>query len=169
MTWEKVEGFENYSISEDGDVRNDTTMKLLKQHTNNKGYFMVNLWRNNKGYWKTVHRLLATTFIPKPEGKDCINHIDGNKQNNRLNNLEWCTPSENQLHRSRVLNKVRTPKEALEITRIPIICVETGKIYESISEAARMCGLWQQNISSVLNSSTRTAGGYHWRRQCHGG
>lgn len=168
MAWKKVDGFENYSISDDGYVRNDTTTKLLKQHTNNKGYLLVNLWRNNKGYWKTVHRLLAIAFIPNPNNYPQVNHKDGNKQNNRIDNLEWCTQSENQLHRSRVLGKKRVPEEALRNTRMPVICVETGKTYESMSEAARQCGLWEQSISKVLNSTTRTAGGFHWRRYCNG-
>lgn len=164
MAWKKIDGFGNYSISDDGMVRNDDTMYILKQHQNNKGYFMVNLWRNNKGHWRTIHRLLAMAFIPNTEGKMCINHIDGNKQNNKLDNLEWCTHSENQLHRSRVLNKARFPEEALAATRMPVVCVETGEAYESVSAAARLCRLKQQNISKVLDSGTRTAGGFHWRR-----
>lgn len=167
MLWKKIDGFENYSVSVEGKVRNDTTMKLLKQCLNNKGYSMINLWNNNKGHWKTIHRLVAIAFIPNPQDKPCINHVDGNKQNNRVDNLEWCTPSENQLHRSRVLKKTRLPEEALKVTRMPVVCVETGRVYESVSEAARLCGLWQQNISKVLDSTSRTAGGFHWRRVCN--
>ena len=169
MVWEKIESFDNYSISNEGNVRNDSTMKYLKQHLNNKGYPMVNLWKNNKGHWKTVHRLIAIAFIPNPEGKPCINHIDGNRNNNKIENLEWCTHSENQLHRSRILGKTRFPKEALQATRMPTLCVETGTVYESVNEAARQCGLWQQSISKVLDNNTRTTGGFHWRRYCNGG
>lgn len=162
MIWKKIEGFQNYSISDDGNVRNDNTMKILKQHIGNRGYYMVNLWRNNKGHWKTIHRLLAVAFIPNPENKLCVNHIDGNKKNNNINNLEWCTHSENQLHRSRILKKTRFPEEALKATRKAVICVETGEVFESVSEAARRCGLWQQNISKVLNGEMHTTGGFHW-------
>lgn len=162
MNWKKIDGFENYSISDEGNVRNDNTMKIVKQHIGNHGYYMVNLWRNNKGHWKTVHRLIAIAFIQNSENKMCINHIDGNKQNNNISNLEWCTYSENQLHRSRVLKKTRFPVEALKATRKAVVCVETGKVYASVSEAARMCGLWQQNISKVLKGEIHTTGGYHW-------
>lgn len=163
MAWKKIDGFENYSISDDGQVRNDTSMKVLKPSLNNKGYPMVNLWKNNKGYWKLIHRLIALAFIPNPEGKPQINHIDGNPQNNIIDNLEWCTGGENQLHRSRVLKKVRFPKEAVASTRKPVLCVETGKTYESVSEAARQCGLWEQSISKVLSGKLHTTGGLHWR------
>ena len=168
MEWKKIDGFENYSISAEGKVRNDTTMKLLKSHLNNQGYPMVNLWKNNKGHWKTIHRLIAIAFIPNTKDEPCVNHIDGNKLNHRIDNLEWCSYSENQFHRQHILKKRTVPKEAWETTRTPIVCIETGKVYESVSEAARTCGLWQQNISKVLNSSTRTAGGFHWRRYCNG-
>ena len=163
MAWKKIDGFENYSISSEGNVRNDNTMRILKPSHNNKGYLMINLWKNNKGNWKLIHRLLAIAFIPNPEGKPQINHIDGNPKNNSIDNLEWCTGSENQLHRSRVLKKVRVPVEALAVTRKPVLCVETGKIYESVNEAARQCGLWQANISKVLNGQIHTTGGFHWR------
>lgn len=164
MAWKKIEGFGNYSVSDDGMVRNDNSMHLLKQHLNNKGYFMVNLWRNNKGHWRTIHRLVAMAFVPCQSNKPQVNHKDGDKQNNKSDNLEWCTQSENQLHRSRVLKKVRFPEEALAATRVPVVCVETGETYESVSEAARLCGLNQPNISQALDIPTRAAGGFHWRR-----
>ncbi len=163
MQWKKIDGFENYSVSNTGLVRNDITEKTLKLHIGNHGYYMVNLWKNNKGNWRLVHRLVATAFIPNIENKRCVNHIDGNKKNNAVYNLEWCTYSENQIHRCKVLNKTRFPEEALNATRKPVLCVETGVIYTSVSEAARQCGLWQQNISKVLSGQMHTSGGYHWR------
>lgn len=163
MTWKKIDGFEHYSISVDGQVRNDSTLKVLKPCLNNKGYFMVNLWSNNKGSMRLVHRLVALAFIPNHENKPCVNHIDGNPRNNGIENLEWCTYSENQYHRSCVLHKTRFPEEALMATRKPVVCVETGVVYESVNEAARRCGLWQQNITKVLTGKIHTTGGFHWR------
>ena len=58
----------------------------------------INLCKNNIKFYKFIHRLVALTFIPNPENKPCVNHIDGNKQNNFINNLEWCTRSENEKH-----------------------------------------------------------------------
>ena len=162
MIWKKIDGFKNYSVSDTGLVRNDKTGKLLKLHLGNHGYYMANLWENNKGNWKTVHRLVAKAFISNPFNKKEVNHKDGIKINNNVSNLEWCTRSENQLHKNRVLKKSRYPIEALNATSKSVICIETGKIYKSISEAARMCGVWQQNISKVLSGEMKTTGGYHW-------
>lgn len=162
MQWEKIDGFNNYSVSDTGLVRNDTTSRILKPCTGNHGYYMVFLHKNNKGNQKTVHRLVAAAFIPNTDNKRCVNHIDGNKQNNCVANLEWCTHSENQQHRCRVLKKIRLPEEAWEATRKPVKCIETGVIYASVNEAARQCGLWQQNISKVLAGQMKTTGGLHW-------
>lgn len=68
------------------------------QDTNRDGYKVVALYKNNKSTAKTVHRLVALAFIPNPENKPCVNHIDGNKQNNNIENLEWVTYSENTIH-----------------------------------------------------------------------
>lgn len=162
MNWKKIDGFDNYSVSDTGLVRNDTTGKMLKRHIGNHGYYMVNMWHNEKGNWKTVHRLVASAFIPNCKSKPCVNHIDGNKTNNDASNLEWCTYSENQLHRSRVLKKTNFPREAINATSKAIVCIETGVVYKSVSEAARLCNLWQQNISKVLTGKMHTTGGYHW-------
>lgn len=72
--------------------------KILKQSITTKGYLQVVLSREGKSNWYKVHRLVAQTFIPNPENKPQVNHIDGNKINNNINNLEWCTNSENQIH-----------------------------------------------------------------------
>ena len=162
MEWKKIDGFSNYSVSNTGLVRIDNTGTILKFCAGNHGYHMACLWKNNKGHQKTVHRLVAKAFIQNPENKRCVNHIDGNKKNNTVSNLEWCTHSENQLHRSRILKKTRFPAEALNATRKAVLCIETGKVFKSVSEAARQCGLWQQNISKVLNGEMKTTGGLHW-------
>ncbi len=70
----------------------------LKQFKSKFGYMYVVITINRIEHKEKVHRLVAKTFIPNPENKSQVNHIDGNKENNNLNNLEWCTPSENMLH-----------------------------------------------------------------------
>lgn len=75
-----------------------TKERVLKPYKNSWGYLLVDLRKDNKRYLKCVHRLVAETFIPNPENKAQVNHKDGNKLNNNIENLEWCTCSENQQH-----------------------------------------------------------------------
>jgi hypothetical protein len=90
-----IEGFENYSVSNYGNVKNNKTGRILKPIENEKGYYQLSLCKN--GYFKTfkVHRLVALAFIPNPENKPQIDHIDNDRINNNVNNLRWCTNSEN--------------------------------------------------------------------------
>lgn len=95
MTWKKIKQYENYSINEHGEVRNNTTGKIKKPFLNkSNGYFTVDLWKDNKSFKVTIHRLLAEAFIPNPEGKPTVDHKDGNRQNNSLENLRWATYAE---------------------------------------------------------------------------
>jgi hypothetical protein len=101
--WKDIQGFENrYQVSDKGNVRalnfkRTGQTKLLKLNVH-CGYYYVNLYE--KGKYKTfrVHRLMALAFIENPQNKPFINHKDGNKLNNSLENLEWCTPKENTIH-----------------------------------------------------------------------
>lgn len=92
-----ITGFENYTISESGKVNNGR--KDLKTFQNQGGYECLKLTDvgGNKKHF-TLHRLVATHFIPNPENKPEVNHLDGNKSNNSVDNLEWCTSSENKRH-----------------------------------------------------------------------
>lgn len=105
--WKDIKGYENkYQISNLGKVRNTNTKKLYITSIDTRGYYRINLY-NNLGEYKTfrVHRLLGIAFIPNPNNYPCINHIDGNKANNDLSNLEWCTHQQNTIHA--VQNKLR--------------------------------------------------------------
>ena len=94
-----IETHPNYTISPDGVVTNTSTGTILAQGINKQtGYKCVSLWKNNKGTTFTVHRLLAIYFIDNPEALPCVNHKDGVKTNNALDNLEWCTVSHNAIH-----------------------------------------------------------------------
>lgn len=94
-----IKDFPNYTIDDSGKVKNIHTGKFLKNFANRQtSYYQVNLWKNNKGTWKYLHRLLAEHFIPNPLNLPEVNHIDGNRQNNALSNLEWVTGQQNKIH-----------------------------------------------------------------------
>ena len=106
--WKNIPEFEGYQISNIGRVRSIDRFsgnrkgiikgKELVQTSNKRRYLEVRLFKNNKSTAKVIHRLVANAFIPNPESKPQVNHIDGNKLNNRVDNLEWMSNSENQKH-----------------------------------------------------------------------
>lgn len=158
--WKNVSGYEGlYLVNKSGVVK--SKRKILKQ-SDERGYLRVTFSANNKQQHFQVHRLVALMFIPNPENKPCVNHIDGNKHNNNVSNLEWCTYSENEKHSYRILKKkVNKPNQK------PVIQVtESGdvlKTFHSISEAARFLKIPHQCICSVLVGKNKKAGGYIWR------
>lgn len=109
--WKDIEGYEGlYQVSNLGNIKSlkrktwngyifvQKEDLILKPGLNAKKYLYVSLSKDNKTHTYRVHRLVAQTFIPNPENKPQVNHIDGNKSNNNVDNLEWCTNSENQIH-----------------------------------------------------------------------
>ena len=97
--WKPIPGFENfYEASTLGQIRAFRTKKVLKTYTINSGYQCIKFTVNSQRTSHLVHRLIAITFIDNPLGKATVNHIDGNKDNNSISNLEWNTISENLLH-----------------------------------------------------------------------
>jgi hypothetical protein len=95
-----IKDYENYSVSNYGNVRNNTTGKILKRSINSNGYYGVKLCKDGKAINFKIHRLIANAFIPNPDDKPCVDHIDNNKVNNNLVNLRWCSISENNFNMS---------------------------------------------------------------------
>ncbi len=93
-----IKNFPNYKIYENGKIINAKTLKTKSTRTCNKGYLTVNLWKNNTGTNIRVHRLLAEAFIPNKHNLATVNHIDGDKKNNALDNLEWMSYADNNIH-----------------------------------------------------------------------
>jgi hypothetical protein len=104
--WQNIVGYENkYQGCELGIIRNTVNcfgnpkIKILKPHKTGNGYFQVQLYKNGSCKYLLIHRIIAELFIPNPLNLPCVNHIDKNKSNNNVSNLEWVTASQNEQHR----------------------------------------------------------------------
>lgn len=151
--WKDISDYEGlYKISNLGNVLSVKRNKQLAKSDSN-GYDTVNLSKNGKTTKCKVHRLVAINFIENIDNKPIVNHIDENKKNNRVSNLEWVTARENNIYGTR-LNKVRKPIKAIDIA--------TGEfnIYESQTKCARMLNLNHSNINACLHRNVRQIGGY---------
>jgi hypothetical protein len=123
------------------------------------GYPHVTLWKNNKCYGFHVHRLVAMAFIPNPSDKPFVNHIDGNRENNHVSNLEWSTASENNQHAVDVLNRPSATGEHHGMTTLIVPQVKeirmkyaTGSYFHR--ELAVEYGVSRATITNIINKKT---------------
>lgn len=163
--WKFVNEYENiYEISSFGNIRRVGSNKQLKPKLPKMPrYYTVVLYKNGVGKSLRIHRMVAQAFIPNPENKPQVNHIDGNKLNNNVANLEWCDNKYNQ-NQARKLGLLEKRDKKL---RKPVIQYDkTGKIIKkhiSLIEAQKATGIKNGNISLVCNGKRKTAGGYIWK------
>ena len=106
-----------------------------------------------------IHRLVAEAFIPNPYNFPCINHKDENKENNNVENLEWCDYSYNTNYGTRT----KRAKEKQFGDRFVVINLDTGDVYQTPKDASRATGIHNDSISRVCKGKSKTAGGYRWR------
>ena len=153
--WKDVPGFAGkYQASSLGRVRNSSG-HFLKPAINTNGYKHLSL--SGKDY--RVHRIIAQTFLPNHGRLRDVNHKNGDKLDNRMCNLEWVSHSQNELHK---IYKLKTPGRLLKPMR-KVMCLENGKIYESISSACRDLNIKTQHISEACQGKISQTCGYHWR------
>ena len=100
MDWKQIDGYDNYSVSINGEVRNDKTERILKPGKDTSGYYIVKLCKSGIQKNHKVHRLISLAFIPLEEGCDFVDHLDTIRTNNSLENLRWCTRQENNQNQS---------------------------------------------------------------------
>lgn len=161
--WVPAYEFEgDYEVSSVGRVRNVWTGKVLKLTTNAKGYKTVSLSIGGKSYTRRVNRLVAESFTEGDHTGLDVNHIDGDKANNRLDNLEFCTRKENVEHA--LEHGLMVPNDFGK-KRIKVRCVETGKVYDSIRACGRDINVDPSEVSRrLLRNAQCEYKGYHFEK-----
>ncbi len=159
--WKPISEHPDYQVSDAGEVRSSKHRKpiILKLGIGSTGYPLVVLCQNGKRSDCNVHQLVLTTFIGQcPQGMEA-HHLDGNKRNSRLENLEYVTHSENQLHAFRTGLQAPTRERAVcQFTKDEQFIAE----YRSQREASRQTGVSQGHISNCCLGKRKTTGGFRW-------
>ena len=174
--WKDIKGFEGrYQVSNFGNIKSLpklhkynrgyylTKEKILKNNIGQRGYLYVNLSNENhysKGY--QIHRLVAQAFIPNIENKPCVNHIDGNKRNNIVSNLEWCSYLENNIHAYKTGLKENKSRAKIKVAQI-----KDGNIvatYNSLNSASKITGFGRTTLECAIKGIIKTAYGFEWKR-----
>ena len=162
MEWRTITEASNYEVSTNGQVRNRTTKKILKGRLSKNGYLQVSIKidATQKFCNRYIHRLVALHFIQNPNNKREVNHIDGNKENNALSNLEWVTSSENQKHRHLIGNKKTSNRHIGMFNKKGEMVKDFNSILEAVAYFNKTSRV---NIDNALQGKQSTAYGYVWK------
>lgn len=178
--WKDIPNYEGlYEVSNFGRVKSkDRTLlharcgtqtrkgKLLSAAKSTSGYLRVTLCKNNKTKTFSVHRLVAITFIPNPNNFPQVNHLDEDKTNNCVSNLEWCTQAYNNKYGTREIRSSMSNRNKKSSSKPVVQYSKHGKFineWPSIREAGRQVGGKSTNISACCKRRMKTAYGYVWR------
>lgn len=174
MKWVEVnvEGFEHYQVSDAGQIKNRDNLIMSSRACKTKGYRKIGLRHIDSGKQKTflVHRIVAESFLSNPENKKTVNHIDGDKNNNAVSNLEWATQSENQIHAYKIGLQELTEDQVnrlkgLAVRKRKAVRVVNKKlgmdeVFESIAAASRSVACNEKTLRNVLKGRNVSRLGY---------
>jgi hypothetical protein len=156
-----IKGFENYAVDDQGNIfslpkKTRKGIRILKSIVGKNGYPMLDLCKDGQIKRFLVHRLIAQTLLPNPNNKEQVNHINGNKLDNRLENLEWNTRSENQKHAIKIgLRSAKGEKNSqCKITEQEVLYIRNSE--EKGSILAKKLNISQTTISQIRNGKTWT-------------
>jgi len=160
--WKDIPNYEGlYQASNLGNIRSIYRYKkILTPYIDKDGYYRIRLYKNKKGVYKGVHKWIAEAFIPNPHNYNEINHKDENKQNNCVDNLEWCNNWYNIHYGTAIERQTKSRSKKIGKYLLDDTLVE---IYESISDASRKNNIYTSNISKVLHKERITTGGFKWK------
>lgn len=146
--WKTIPDWENYEVNEDGEVRNKTSKRLITGDINNAGYYRICCYNKNNKKKFFRHRLVATLFLENPNNYQEVNHIDGNKSNNNVNNLEWCDRQHNERESRRIGIKKYKPFK---------VVFNNGQVknYECAIDLATELGVSRRTVQNYLESKTK--------------
>lgn len=161
--WVDIPDFPTHQVSTHGRVRNKYTGHILKPFVDRYGYFRLSLGNVDNVY---IHRLVCVAFYGPPEGdRNVVNHIDGDRQNNHVLNLEWCSPRENVQWAAFKGNLKTEPGliRAREVNPKPVRIVELDKVFPSVKDCAEFLGVQPTNVSRCItgNRKHQKIHGYH--------
>jgi hypothetical protein len=155
--WGIIKNYPNYEVSTKGNIRNIKTLNILKSSLRN-GYPSVSLSKEGKAKTVNIHRIVASVFLGE---KDLIiNHKDGDKTNNSLENLEWVSYKDNAIH---ALENKLTKTHPNKVGQYTLKDQELIKEYSSIIEASKETGISDKHIGSVCRGNRKSTGGYVWK------
>lgn len=166
--WRMIPGYEGlYMVSDKGNVYSIVKKRLRKIDVNPKGYCTITLSNNKKKKHKGIHYWVALAFIPNPENKPEVHHIDYNKTNNSVENLMWVTTQEHaDMHpeRYRIISKnVKNGKRSKPIAQYTLdLPCELIKVWPSINEIYRQLGFANRSIIGCCKGEFKQAYGYQW-------
>lgn len=160
--WVKVDWLDwdfDIEVSNFGNIKKSSTKTLRKLNLTKQGYYHISLFKKGKTYAKKVHRLVAQAFIPNPENKPCVNHRDGEKSNNNVNNLEWVTYSENSIHALK--NKLSKGKKGEEhsqskLSESQVIQILNEGKYDTFQAISDKWGVDRKQIEKILKRTSWT-------------
>lgn len=154
----QIKNYENYLITKDGLVFNTKLNKYLKIQTDRYGYKIVQLYKNGIPKKFSIHRLIAIQYIINPYNKPEVNHINGIKSDNRLENLEWVTKSENGLHAYKIglsnISELNKKMVRAKVTKV-VLDTESGIFYDSLTDLCNHLNLKYSKMRDMLSNRTK--------------
>lgn len=161
--WYPIVNFEDYEITKCGRIRKKSNLREFIFTYDKDGYMKTALRKDGKRSYFRVHRLVALNFIDNPDNLPLVNHKNGIKDDNRLDNLEWSTHKDNVVHGFEVLGRVgNNGGMNKKVAKVNPKSGEILEVYNSMSEASKANGFKGVSINHVINGRHQTAGGFKW-------